>query len=272
MKDNRTLKTLTLVQAGFSETYMSFILGVAPFLALFTVPMLGKMSDSCTSKYGRRRPFIFSFSIILVFSLLLLYIGQSISNTEISTKPVRMLLLGVGVVLLDYASQAAINPCEALVSDLMSGHQAESAGFTVYSGMLSVGACIGYLLTALDWSIIGLDFGSREQISIVLVLILYGVCFVVTMISARERRHRPDHEQLVLVTSKLINNMETTSDPGYESEETPEDRVKTERMLPRVTGNRIVLAMRRCGPGYLLTIIRKIIINVSRNKILIFLL
>ena len=272
MKDNRTLKTLTLVQAGFSETYMSFILGVAPFLALFTVPMLGKMSDSCTSKYGRRRPFIFSFSIILVFSLLLLYIGQSISNTEISTKPVRMLLLGVGVVLLDYASQAAINPCEALVSDLMSGHQAESAGFTVYSGMLSVGACIGYLLTALDWSIIGLDFGSREQISIVLVLILYGVCFVVTMISARERRHRTDHEQLVLVTSKLINNMETTSDPGYESEETPEDRVKTERMLPRVTGNRIVLAMRRCGPGYLLTIIRKIIINVSRNKILIFLL
>ena len=83
---------------------MSIILGVAPFLALFTVPMLGKMSDSCNSKFGRRRPFIFSFSIILVFSLVLLYIGQSI-GTDISTKSVRMLILAFGVILLDYASQ-----------------------------------------------------------------------------------------------------------------------------------------------------------------------
>ena len=130
------------VQVGFSETYMSIILGVAPFLALFTVPSLGKLSDGCNSRYGRRRPFIFSFSIILVFSLILLYIGQSL-DTEVATKPIRMLLLAVGVILLDYASQAAINPCEALMSDLLSGHQGEEAGFTVYSGMLSVGACIG---------------------------------------------------------------------------------------------------------------------------------
>ena len=124
---------------------MSIILGVAPFLALFTVPSLGKLSDACNSRYGRRRPFIFSFSIILVFSLLLLYIGQSL-DTELATKPIRMLLLAVGVILLDYASQAAINPCEALMSDLLSGHQGEESGFTVYSGMLSVGACIGKIV------------------------------------------------------------------------------------------------------------------------------
>ena len=136
------------VQVGFSETYMSIILGVAPFLALFTVPSLGKLSDGCNSRYGRRRPFIFSFSIILVFSLILLYIGQSL-DTEVATKPIRMLLLAVGVILLDYASQAAINPCEALMSDLLSGHQGEESGFTVYSGMLSVGACIGNVLSVI---------------------------------------------------------------------------------------------------------------------------
>ena len=114
-------------------------------MALFTVPSLGKLSDACNSRYGRRRPFIFSFSIILVFSLLLLYIGQSL-DTELATKPIRMLLLAVGVILLDYASQAAINPCEALMSDLLSGHQGEESGFTVYSGMLSVGACIGKIV------------------------------------------------------------------------------------------------------------------------------
>ena len=31
------------------------------------------------------------------------------------------MILAVGVVLLDYASQAAINPCEALMSDMMAG-------------------------------------------------------------------------------------------------------------------------------------------------------
>jgi len=262
-----------LLKVGFTETYMSIILGVAPFLALFTVPMLGKMSDSCNSKFGRRRPFIFSFSIILVFSLVLLYIGQSI-GTDISTKSVRMLILAFGVILLDYASQAAINPCEALMSDLMAGQHGESAGFTVYSGMLSVGACIGYLLTALDWTSMGLSsFGSREQISIVIVLILYGICFMVTMMSAKERRFRTmtmsvrSDSELGVATKLIGNSVETTSDPGYESEdaellpETSRASGHGDRVLPRVTGNRIILMMRRCGPGKLMSSISKIILN-----------
>ena len=32
----------------------------------------------------------------------------------------KLILLAVGVVLLDYSSQAAINPCEALVSDIVA--------------------------------------------------------------------------------------------------------------------------------------------------------
>ena len=49
------------LQAGFTETNMSIILGVAPFLALFTVgkihiwclfqvPWMGQISNSCTSR------------------------------------------------------------------------------------------------------------------------------------------------------------------------------------------------------------------------------
>ncbi len=65
-----------------------------------------------------------------------------------------MLLMAFSVVVLDYASQAAINPCESLVADINQGHrhrhepvEAESKpatagsvahedGFVVYSGML----------------------------------------------------------------------------------------------------------------------------------------
>ena len=85
-----------IFQAGFTETNMSIILGVAPFLALFTVinlqtskrgnfwtpqvPRMGQISDSCTSRWGRRRPFISLFSLLLVFSLLLLFLGESLST------------------------------------------------------------------------------------------------------------------------------------------------------------------------------------------------
>ena len=70
------------------------------------------------------------------------------------------------------------------------------------------------------------------------------------------------------VTSKLINNMETTSDPGYESDEADliGDTPRVDRVLPRLTGNRIILMMKRCGPSKLVSSISKIILNVSINK------
>ena len=110
-----------------------------------------------------------------------------------------------------------------------------SNALQVYSAMLSVGFCIGFLLTALDWSILGLHWvGSREQVSkfkmlllllpiskiklqyyqvsIVMVLLLYAACFLVTMFSARERRHRrPSLSEEVVDTqvSKLLTSVET---------------------------------------------------------------
>ena len=110
-----------------------------------------------------------------------------------------------------------------------------SNALQVYSAMLSVGFCIGFLLTALDWSILGLQWvGSREQVSkfkmlllllpiskiklqyyqvsIVMVLLLYAACFLVTMFSARERRYRRpsiSEEMVDKQVSKLLTSVET---------------------------------------------------------------
>ena len=51
---------------------------LAPLMALFTVPVIGHWSDICTSKWGRRRPFIFVLSLFLVLSLMLLCFGQNL--------------------------------------------------------------------------------------------------------------------------------------------------------------------------------------------------
>ncbi|XP_023323954.1 solute carrier family 45 member 3 [Eurytemora carolleeae] len=205
-----------LLKSGFSETEMTIVLGIAPFIALFTVPELGKWSDRCTSRLGRRRPFILLMSAILVFSLILLFVGQTLS---LESKSMKLVLLAVGVVLLDYSSQAAINPCEALVSDIVAETTGSSMvhdqpGFTVYSGMLSVGACFGYLLTALDWDNLGISVGNREQTAFLLVLFLYLVCCCITMIYAVET---PFLQGALDITKSGLT--ETESDPGYESDE-----------------------------------------------------
>ena len=169
---------------------------------------MGQISDSCTSRWGRRRPFISLLSLLLVFSLMLLYLGESLSTDARWLRMVgssigfvlvlilfhTQVILAVGVVLLDYASQAAINPCEALMSDIMAGQteMSEETGFSFYSGMLSIGSCIGYLLPALDWAKFGLTVGSREQTAFLLVLILYVLCWAITMVAAREKPHRID--------------------------------------------------------------------------------
>jgi solute carrier family 45 protein 3 len=52
-------------------------------------------------------------------------------------------------------NEAAINPCESLVADILKSASNASTGFMIYSAMLSLGSCVGYLLSALDWNKIG---------------------------------------------------------------------------------------------------------------------
>ena len=71
------------------------------------------------------------------------------------------------------------------------------------------------------------------------------------------------------VMSKLVTSgsEETTSDPGYGSDDNDiivqVSAGAGDRVLPRVTGNRIILMFKRCGPGKLISSIPKILLNVS---------
>ena len=76
----------------------------------------------------------------------------------------RMWVVSFAVILLDYASQATINPCESLMADILKSASNANTGFMIYSAMLSLGSCVGYLLSALDWSTLGQITGNSEQV------------------------------------------------------------------------------------------------------------
>ncbi|XP_076069536.1 solute carrier family 45 member 3-like [Oratosquilla oratoria] len=177
-----------LLKAGFTETHMSIILGVAPFFDLLTVPHLAEWSDSCTSPLGRRRPFIVALSFIVMFSLILIPYGPSIGVLQHS-KGLSMLVLAVGVIMLDYSYQALFNPCESLISDLMatSPKSEEPLGFMVYSASLSLGCILGYLIVAIDWTSVGFIRSSQEQTVFSVIFIFFLPCLFLTLVFAKEK-------------------------------------------------------------------------------------
>lgn len=70
----------TLLKIGIPMTYMSLVWCLSPLLGLVLGPMLGLMSDRCTSRLGRRRPFILILSVGIVVGLLMVPNGKDIGK------------------------------------------------------------------------------------------------------------------------------------------------------------------------------------------------
>lgn len=165
-----------LLKAGFSEQVVSGLLGCGPFLCLLCVPAVGAWSDACGSALGRRRPFLLAFGLLLLCALAAVALSDTFSPGEN-----RRTLLASATVLIDFATQATLNPCQALVSDLVPSSQ---LGFAVYSFMLSLGGVLGYLLTSLDWTFLGT--AAQERSVFLLLMVVYGLCLASSFVLARE--------------------------------------------------------------------------------------
>ena len=167
--------------------------GSALCSAFSSCPMIGASSDTCRSRYGRRRPFIFGLGCLLIVSLMMIPYGELIASylfgKSAASKTIGVGMLIVGSVLLDFTSQAGLTPCEALLSDASRNTNQQDRAFTVYSFMVSLGGCIGYLITALDWSnnSVGLYFGGQEQSAFSLLIVLFTLALFTTLLVAEEK-------------------------------------------------------------------------------------
>ncbi len=69
---------------GMSQAGSGIVMALDNMLALFMLPLFGAISDRCTSKYGKRTPFIFVGTIVAVaaFMCLSLVDGQQLKNVD----------------------------------------------------------------------------------------------------------------------------------------------------------------------------------------------
>ncbi|CAF1031599.1 unnamed protein product [Rotaria sordida] len=196
-----------LLKAGISESLMTWLMGCGPLLGFLLCPVIGHASDRCRSRFGKRRPFILGFCLTIIICLIL--IPQSEAIGEIMQAPkIGISLLAMTCVLFDFAAQACLNPCESLIYDTCKGTSQESSCFFVYSFMTSFGGCLGYLITATDWTetFLGNYMQGQEKLTFIIILLLFSITLCCTLISANEKNssfNDYSDEQILLIDTHI---------------------------------------------------------------------
>ncbi|XP_047240652.1 solute carrier family 45 member 3 isoform X3 [Girardinichthys multiradiatus] len=160
------------------------LVGIGPVLGLLFIPLIGSASDQCNSSYGRRRPFIWLLSLGVLLALFIIpkadLLAARLYRGE-RTLQVGFLILGVG--LLDFCGQVCFTPLEALLSDLYREEEDCSQAFAMFSFMVSVGGCVGYLLPAVDWSrsLLSVYLGGQAECLFSLLILIFVTSVIITM-------------------------------------------------------------------------------------------
>lgn len=89
----------------------------------------------------------------------------------------------LGVVLLDFCGQVCFTPLEALLSDLYRDEDDCSQAFAMFSFMISLGGCVGYLLPSLDWSqgLLSMYLGGQAECLFTVLILVFISSVLITM-------------------------------------------------------------------------------------------
>ncbi|KAL8217744.1 hypothetical protein R6Q57_021117 [Mikania cordata] len=135
---------------GIPHTWSPFIWLCGPISGMIVQPVVGYYSDRCTSRFGRRRPFIAGGSILVAIAVFLIGYAADIGvssgdKVENSAKPRAIGVFVVGFWILDVANNMLQGPCRALLADLSGSNSGRiRTGNSVFAFFMGVGNVLGY--------------------------------------------------------------------------------------------------------------------------------
>lgn len=132
-----------------SETISGTIMAADNILALFLLPLFGGLSDKCTSRLGKRRPFILFgtvFAVVLMMGLPLL--DNSYFAAPSSVKAV-LFIVNLGLLLI--AMGTFRSPAVALMPDV-TPKPLRSKGNAIINLMGAIGGILYLILTSVLYS------------------------------------------------------------------------------------------------------------------------
>ncbi|KAF7830076.1 sucrose transport protein SUC4-like [Senna tora] len=143
-----SLLTPYVQQLGIPHAWASIIWLCGPLSGLFVQPFVGHLSDRCTSRFGRRRPFILGGAVSIILSVLIIGLSADIGWWFGDTENSRPRAIGVfvfGFWILDVANNVIQGPCRALLADLTGkDHRRTRVANAYYSLFMAIGNILGY--------------------------------------------------------------------------------------------------------------------------------
>lgn len=187
--------TKSLLELGLPERFVSYAWLAGPIAGVIVQPIVGVLSDRCTSSYGRRRPYLVLGTISAALCLLLFayaeQIGQYLgdpspsSDEHISQRPRAMSIAVLAFWMLDFAINAAQGPLRALMADVLPPKQ-HKLGNSYFALATGLGNCSGSLLGSVplaNWLTI---FPDDLQALYFVAAVVLMTCMGVTVFSVKE--------------------------------------------------------------------------------------
>ncbi|XP_022909420.1 membrane-associated transporter protein [Onthophagus taurus] len=215
----------TLLKIGVEHKHMTLVWALSPLIGFFVTPILGSLSDRCSLKLGRRRPFIIAMSIGVLLGLLLVPNGENMGysfgdskppdieiiqkNTILSHRtsassnsfnqtlnnayvynnshPWGIFFTVLGTVLLDFDADACQSPSRAYLLDVtIPGDHAR--GLSTFTIMAGLGGFFGYALGGINWDAtkLGILLGGHVKAVFTLITGIFLVCVAYTVTSFKE--------------------------------------------------------------------------------------
>ncbi|XP_043234688.1 solute carrier family 45 member 3-like [Amphibalanus amphitrite] len=231
-----TIAPTLLRRSNFSETAMSLTMGIGPLLALLAMPTLGRWSDRCSSRMGRRKPFLLGYSALLLLGISCLTGAAELSAATAGLLSAETILL-LSVVLCTFTAQVYFNPYQALISDICRSEEANSRGFSVFVMLVNMGSIGSSLLFSWNW--FSDTVLTSQHITFKVIAVFITLQTAVTLISVREPPLLPPP----LAPPTASDTASTNSDDvGYASDS------EQGSPLIRVRGRRLAV-LRHGGAG-----------------------
>ena len=116
-----SLLTPYVQELGIPHKWASIIWLCGPLSGLLVQPVVGHMSDRCTNRFGRRRPFIVAGAVSIIVAVLIIGYSADIGwlfGDRGSYRPRAIVAFVFGFWILDVANNMTQGPCRALLADL----------------------------------------------------------------------------------------------------------------------------------------------------------
>nr|KAF6445166.1 solute carrier family 45 member 1 [Molossus molossus] len=177
--------TPVLLQMGLPDQLYSLVWFVSPILGFLLQPLLGAWSDRCTSRFGRRRPFILVLAIGALLGLSLLLNGRDMGAALADSADDHrwgILLTVCGVVLMDFSADSADSPSHAYMMDVC-GPADQDRGLNIHALLAGLGGGFGYVVGGVHWDSTGFGRALGGQLRVIYIFtaiilcITYGILF-----------------------------------------------------------------------------------------------